>query len=255
MLFARRISIAFALVAIAAAGVAHAEAPRLAALTKAYADKHALPVRVVKNDLGTRQVERHFVPVLPTTHDDFLTTFQEANGAVVWRARPNDPIHGVVYVGPGETISHPNRHQDAQSVLPQANGGLYVTLAVNPAQLASWGAFIDEYTPAGAALYGQPNSGNGHFEKAMLAAGKQVYGGCMWWVVNADLGGVNLAHVMGVRRAKGPEVLAPRLIHAGNELVGPIGVAVPNLEAFNAMSDQQLMGPEPAGGAAEQVKE
>ena len=62
---------------------AHAEEPKLAGLTKQYADKHGLPVRIVKSDLGTRQVERHFVPVLPTTHDDFLATFQEANGAVV----------------------------------------------------------------------------------------------------------------------------------------------------------------------------
>jgi hypothetical protein len=32
-------------------------------------------------------------------------------------------------------------------------------------------------------------------------------------------------------------------------------VAVNSIEVFNRMTDQELLGPEPAGGAAEKVKE
>src|SRR4051812_29800698 len=71
-------------------GAAHAAEPKLAGLGKQYAEKHGLPVRVVKTDLGTREVERHFVPVLPTTHEDFLATFSKGNGAIVWRAPKAD---------------------------------------------------------------------------------------------------------------------------------------------------------------------
>ncbi len=251
-----QISLCTALALVVVAGAAHADAPKLAALTKAYADKHGLPVRIVKSDLGTRQVERHFVPVLPTTHDDFLATFQEENGAVVWKAKPNDPVHGVVHIRPGDMISYGARHGDTLNVLPHASGGNYITLAVNKQQLASWNAFIDKYTPAGSVPFAFGNNdGLKFFTQAMQAGGTPVYGGCLWWVVHGELEGVNLAHLMGVRRAKGPEVLAPRLIHAGNELVGPIGIPVATIEQFNAMTDQQLLGPEPAGGAAEQVKQ
>jgi hypothetical protein len=256
MIFRRgRLSTAFGLVVLVGAA-AHAAEPKLAALTKAYADKHSLPVRIVKNDLGTRQVERHFVPVLPTTHDDFLATFQEANGAVVWRDTEKEKVHGVISVGPGDVISYGSRHTDNLNIAPHATGGIYVTMALTRKQIGAWGAFIDKYTPAGSVPFNyQNNDGLLHFTKAMAATNTTVFGNCMWWVVHADVGGKNLAHVMGVHRAKGPEVLMPRLIHSGNELVGPIGIPVPNLEAFNALSDAQLMGPEPAGGAGEQVKE
>jgi len=228
---------------------AHAEEPKLAGLTKQYADKHGLPVRIVKSDLGTRQVERHFVPVLPTTHDDFLATFQEANGAMVWRTGA-DKIHGAISFKPGDVVSYNNRHGDFQNAMPHASGGHYVALALNPDQIKDWNGFIDKY-----AAGGTPWSGMNKYTVEHAALKQPTFGGCMWWFVHTEIGGKNLAHIMGVRRAKGPEVLGPRFIHAGNELVGPIGIPVANIEQFNAMTDQQLLGPEPAGGAAEHVKE
>ena len=230
---------------------AHAAEPKLAALTRAYADKHNLPVRVVKNDLGTRQVERHFVPVLPTTHDDFLQHFNIANGAVVWRVNGSDSNHPVLAVSPGYVISYIERRAD-NGIMPHATGGRYLTLALDRAQMHHWEAFIDRYTPAG----GRPfSAGLDDGATAFKAQNPGCRVHCMWWLVHAETAtDQNLAHLMGVRRGRGAEVLLPRLVHAGNERVGPIGVPVATVEQFNAMTDQQLLGPEPAGGAAEQVK-
>ena len=242
-----------ALFGLALTSVAHAEVPKLAALTKTYADKHGFAVRVVKSDLGTRQVERHFVPVLPTTHEDFLATFSQGNGAAVWKTNSLDKVHGTVSFGPGDTINRGDRHgkTDIDGSMPHANGAGYVTMALEPQHIAAWKGFIDTN-----AVPGQIDLHSAKFRAAQTAKGLPTHGGCMWWVTHADVGGgQNLAHLMGVRRAKGPEVLAPRLVHAGNDRVGPIGIPVNSIAEFNAMTDAQLMGPEPAGGAAEQVKE
>ncbi|MEO6951348.1 MAG: hypothetical protein ABI321_06005 [Polyangia bacterium] len=241
-----------------ATAIAHAEPPKLAALTKTYADKHGFAVRVVKSDLGTRQVERHFVPVLPTTHEDFLATFSQGNGAVVWKTNARDKVHGAVSFGPGDVINHADRQgkTDTFAAMPHAIGAGYVTMALEPNHIAAWKGFIDTYTTPGNHPYAGPVPGSQKFQAAQQAKGEQMHGGCMWWVVHADVGGgQNLAHLMGVRRAKGPEVLSPRLVHSGNERVGPIGIPVNSIAEFTAMTDAQLMGPEPAGGAAEQVKE
>jgi hypothetical protein len=237
------------------AGVASATPPKLRALTKEYAQKNNLPIRVVKNDLGTREIEREFVPVLPTTHQSFLETFQAEHGAVIWRVNRWDPVHITIGVKPDRAISYQFRNE-ATAQMTHEQGGQYLTLALDPAQVAHWERFIDTYTPAGAAPFNGGNADGHHrFELAMRQQGNPVYGGCMWWVTHALVGpDLNLATAMGVRRAKGPEILAPRLIHAGNERVGPIGIAVSSIEEFNRMTDEQLLGPEPAGGAAEQVK-
>ncbi len=234
-----------------ASSAALAAPPKLAALTKVYADKHGLPVRVVQRDLGTRQIERHFVPVLPATHDDFLNTFQIGQGAIVWRAS-RDAVHPVISLSPGQALHYysPARSPAAaQAVFPHLQGGHYLTLAVDEPEVKHWEGMLkphvggDKTLSMGGLTYKMPGT-------------NIIHGGCMWWLVHAELApNLNLATAMGVRRAKGPEVLAPRLIHAGNERVGPIGIPVATIEDFNKMTDDQLLGPEPAGGAAEQVKQ
>ncbi len=224
--------------------LAFAAPPKLAALAQAYAKKHGLPVRVVQRDLGTRQIERHFVPVLPKTHDDFLATFQIDKGAIVWRALGQDPVHPAVSIHPNLALHY--MHLPATPVAAHDAGGYYLTLAVDKKQFDHWHRFIKKWAP---------DEGQIYVTNYTMPGTKVVHGGCMWWLVHAEIAkGLNLATAMGVRRAKGPEVLAPRLIHAGNELVGPIGIPVPSIAAFKKLTDDELLGPEPAGGAAEQVK-
>jgi hypothetical protein len=236
------------------AGLASAAPPRLQALTEEYARKNNLPIRVIKNDLGTREVEREFVPVLPNTHESFVEHFQTDRGAVIWRIG-GDAVHVAIGLSPNRVMTWGIAREPVRQ-MAHLNGGRYLTLALDKAEVAHWEQLVDKYTPAGHAKYsGRLGDGYSNFFNAMHQQGNPVYGGCMWWVMHAEVSpGVNLATAMGVRRAKGPEILAPRLIHAGNERVGPIGVPVSSIEEFNQMTDEQLMGPEPAGGAAEQVK-
>jgi hypothetical protein len=239
--------------------VAIAAPPRLHALTEEYAQKNQLPIRVVKNDLGTREIEREFVPVLPTTHQSFVEHFQADHGAVIWRSGAHDLVHVTLGVRPKELMHHLSARGEGHLFrMGHEMGGRYLTLALDRAEVAHLEQFIDRYTPPGRPLYKDAVTDGGYakFVEAMQKQGNPVYGGCMWWLVNTEISpGLNLATAMGVRRAKGPESLAPRLVHAGNERVGPIGVAVKSIEEFNQMTDEQLMGPEPAGGATEQVKE
>ena len=228
--------------------VAHAEPPRLAALGETYAKKHGFVVRVVKSDLGTRQVERHFVPVLPTTSEDFLDTFKRGNGAVTW-VSGFDKVHMELSIEPGVGNNYMLARGTAKVTAPRLSQGFLMALAVDGKQVDHWNQFIDRYTPAGQPMY----TGRDKYRDPKT---NQCHGSCMWWMVHGEVSeNLNLAHHMGVRRAKGPEVLGPRLVHAGNENVGPIGIPVNSIAEFDAMSDAQLMGPEPAGGAAEQVKE
>jgi hypothetical protein len=230
------------------ARVSAAEQPKLSALTRAYAEKHGLKVRVVKSDLGTRQIEREFVPVLPTTHESFLDHFKLGNSAIVWRTF-HDPAHPILVIEPGKHFEYNFALADGGKKYRYgwSKDGFYLSLAVNAAEVANWEGFIRQYVPEKWSLY----QGQHNFR---MPGTNECYGGCMWYLVHGELAPrLNLATAMGVRRAKGAEVLAPRLIHAGNERVGPIGVPVNSIEQFNAMTDDQLLGPEPAGGAAEQV--
>jgi hypothetical protein len=252
---ARRLLAAWGIALLWLGGVAAAAPPKLHALTEAYARQNNLPIRVVQNDLGTREIEREFVPVLPTTHQSFLEHFQTDHGAVIWRVREDDEVHVTVGLTPKRAMAHSSR-DGAIGHMVHANGGRYLTLALDRAEVAHWDRFIDTYTPADGRMYSIGGlDGLFHFKTHMAQQGNPVYGGCMWWLVHAEVApGLNLANAMGVRRARGPEILSPRLIHAGNERVGPIGIAVQSIEEFNAMTDEQLLGPEPAGGAAEQVR-
>jgi hypothetical protein len=241
----RRLLAAWGITAVFA-GVAAASPPKLHALTEEYAQKNNLPIRVVRNDLGVRQIEREFVPVLPTTHESFVEHFQLQNGGIIWRMT-NDAVHPSIAIQPGKNFAY---HSPIGRGWPVPGGdGFYLTLAVNAEEVTHWEGFLSQYVRADQPM----RYGTHHFR---MPGTNNGYGSCMWWLVHGELApGLNLATAMGVRRAKGPEILAPRLIHAGNERVGPIGVAVNTIEQFNQMTDEQLMGPEPAGGAAEQVKE
>jgi hypothetical protein len=233
-------------VVVALTRAAAAERPKLTDLTHAYANQHGLPVRVVKTDLGTREIEREFVPVLPTTHESFLDHFKVQNGAIVWRT-VSDAVHPTIAIAPGKGFGYYTKMGE-EGPVPADRRGFYLTLAVNEQEVAHWEGFVGPHIKAGQQMY----TGREVFR---MPGTNICHGSCMWWLVHGELApGVNLATAMGVRRAKGPEILAPRLIHAGNERVGPIGVPVATLEEFNKLTDEQLLGPEPAGGAAEQVK-
>jgi acyl-CoA hydrolase len=242
----------FLLLVSLSSALALAEPSKLAEQGRAYAAKNNLPIREFKHDLGKRVVDRMFVPVLPTTVDSFVEHFSIENHAATWRAQPNDLVHGGLNLGLGRSIHYTAMTNqliaDNASAKQQLNpglGGNYVTFSLEKEQLDHWTNFMLKYAPNtnlynGRNLYKTPKG--------------ECHGSCMWWMVHGEVGPeLNVAQHLGVQRAKGPEVLFPRAVHSGDANVGPIGVAVKSIEEFNAMTEAQLFGPEPAGGAAARV--
>ena len=63
--------------------------------------------------------------------------------------------------------------------------------------------------------------------------------------------------LLGTKRTRGPQEMPPLAIYAAkNQMVEVIGVGVSSKESFNAMSNDELMGPEPTqGNGASWVRE
>jgi hypothetical protein len=124
----------------------------------------------------------------------------------------------------------------------QPTAGHLVSLALDAAEIQGLNAFYDA---------------NGYQEawRTNHPGGEIGREACMWWLMHAEVGNnVPLAHALGVTRSRAPENLFKKLLHAGNDRVGPIGVPVNTIEEFNAMTDEHLMGPPPAGGAADAIR-
>ncbi len=93
-----------------------------------------------------------------------------------------------------------------------------------------------------------------HFETTVRPGAAQ--GGCMWWLMHAEVSqGLSLSHHLGVRRSAAPSNLMKKLLHAGNDRVDVIGIAVQDVAAFEKMTDQELLGAPPGGGVMEAIKE
>jgi hypothetical protein len=125
----------------------------------------------------------------------------------------------------------------------QPTVGHLVSLALDAPEIAGLNAFYDA---------------NDHQEawRANHPGGTIDHEYCMWWLMHAEVGNnVPLAHALGVTRSRAPENLLKKMLHAGNERVGPIGVPVDTIEEFNAMTDEHLMGRPPEGGTGDAVKQ
>ncbi|MCC6749274.1 MAG: hypothetical protein IT371_16545 [Deltaproteobacteria bacterium] len=225
---------------------------RLAELTQQYAREFGLPIRTVNAGTAERRVQRQVVPVLPNTYQRFAELFSVANGALVWRSTTGDPIHATISLGGdaylkfgyvaarqsrfAERVNQPNPSNSPQ------HGGYYAALALQPARvnyLLNWWATEGS---------DEPNFRTRHPQEPLN-------GGCMWWLLHARVADdVPFAHAFGVTRSRSPANLFPKLVWAGTEAVGTIGVACQSLEAFNAMGEQQLLGAPPAGGLEDAVR-
>jgi hypothetical protein len=226
---------------------------RLAAVAE-YAAKNNLPVRTLKINLPGRQVERQVVPILPGTMDDFRDRFEEKQGCITWRQpRGNAQVPGLAtgWYDIEHCIISFGRKQ--QVTFYQKGVG-----DLEPGMDHQWGGYCTVLEPPDVGfLQGfwtkyHPNNQAGFQQDGRKIDG----GGCMWWLVHAeaDANRTPLSHALGVNRSRAPSNLFKKLVHAGNDRVGPVGVCVKTLEEFNAMSDVQLLGPAPGGGAAEAVK-
>lgn len=201
-----------------------------------------IPVKV-----GGRHVERLAVPVLAGTTENFCQAFSEKNGAVIWR-KVNDPVHVPIYInGAKEGISHSTTMVGDTTNYYGANkhAGHWLALALDKKEIGGVRKFLKDY------IGNKPNHTRGLWT---AKHGGEQHGGCMWWLVHMQIDGKPLSHIMGVTRSRTPGNQYPKLVHAGNERVGPIGVAVQDLAQFKAMTDQDLLGAQPQGGVEDSIK-
>ena len=140
--------------------------------------------------------------------------------------------------------------------LPSGSVNRYLTLALDQKQITGWETFMDKFTPAGGALY---NWGKGdgwtQFDAHMKTLNQPLHGDCMWWVVHAEVGaGQNLAHRDGRHAAPRGRRCSHRASSTPATSSSVRSDPGGDDRAIQPMTDQELLGPEPAGGAAEQVK-
>jgi hypothetical protein len=248
------------LVLIAIAVSAPASAQRLQAAAEAYAKRNQLIAKKITLNVGGRKVTRVFVPVLAETAKDFASTFNADKGAVILRHSARDLVHVSLLFGWGDGYGY--RHtgvytpvrlpMELQTETERADGqfrydhthpswspstkGRYLVMELEPPKIAHLRRFLDD---------GQGGAKPAHCQ----------FGGCMWWLVHAPVDAQTpLAWAMGIKQSRTPAVLINKLVHAGNEHVSVVGVAVDNRAAFDGTPDATLLGAAPPMGAAEAAK-
>ncbi|MCC6750445.1 MAG: hypothetical protein IT371_22465 [Deltaproteobacteria bacterium] len=232
--------------ALCPARPASARAPaRLRQLAAQYCQVNNLPMRVANLDAGGRSVERLIVPVLANTAQSFAEIFGVANGALTYRSIQQDPVHATISIGAVGYYRYSSgayRDPNANPQLGTNYAGRYLALGLPRAELDH---LLNFWATDGL-------NWNNYVARR---PGERQHAGCMWWLVSAEVGpGQSLWHRLGVSRSNTPANLLPKLIHAGNDWVGPVGVPVNTVAEFNAMTEQQLLGPPPAGGAVDAVR-
>jgi hypothetical protein len=204
-----------------------------------YTAAHGLPQRTVPSGPEARRVNRIFVPVLPNTYDDFLERFGEKGGGVVLRAVTNQ-THVGLQRKPGEIFYWArDKAQDPQwshllSVLgSHRNGGHLVAVELEPQELGHLNGWLE------------------------ARKGDRLYcdGNCMEWLANAEIAPDKpIFHALGLTRSRDGANIQRKLVHASNDKVGVIGITVDSIDEFNRMTNEQLLGPPPAGGIEDAVR-
>ncbi len=211
----------------------------------AYLTKNKLKAREVKINLPGRKLARVFVPVLPTTYASFTSVFNEEHGTIYLRHNV-DLEHPTVNFAKNRGFTHEKMWQGAKGAVrvvdpngyylirdPINEPGRFLTLNFDQKTIA----FLDK-----------------HWQNVEQGP-QNNKSGCMWWLVHAEAGkDLPLAHALGVSRSGATSNFIKKMMHAGNEHIGVIGVPVPTLAAFNKLTDNELMGPPPGGGALEAVR-
>jgi len=230
---------------------------RLAAIGQAYAAKWKLKPRIVPIDRkgsngAMRQTNRMYVPITnQAQYEDFVANCTGKSCMIRWTTDISHPHfffdktkHMVHYTKPwsGKGMSLPlsENYNDQGFIIP---------LALDAPKLKYVKAFLGKYHPL---PYGEAktNAMQSAFSKKFLGGTALRSGSthCMWWWNYMHVSDkVSLPAHCGISRASKPDTMVKRLMHFGNEAVGPIGVFVKDMAAFKQMSDGQLLGAPPSG--------
>tara|TARA_R110002096_G_scaffold16898_1_gene57570 strand:+ start:12466 stop:13356 length:891 start_codon:yes stop_codon:yes gene_type:complete len=218
-------------------------------LAESYAKEHKLETRIVKSGPNGKGVERVFVPVLPETHASFQKKFTTVGGndSVLLRYSPvgMSQAHLVLAMKPGDIYLWAqnknlggNGNVFYQQKYMQTDGNAQewpgYSIAVHPNSIKALQGFLTREA------------------KTPTFCG----GNCMRWLPNAATGkDRTLFHDLGIKRSLDGTNMTAKILHAANHRVGVIGVHVTSLAQFKAMTNEQLMGPQPKGGIEAAIRE
>jgi hypothetical protein len=221
---------------------------RAAALVQEYARENGFQVKQLNAGTPNRPARRLFVPVTPQSFPSFLKKFNMNNGFCHLSFQSNHLVMGL------RPPAQDGRANDCYLWARNYNGTVQGLSDCRNSYICG--------TRNTGYLFGVELPGNRlqHLSSWLQARANPqdtVYrrGNCMEWLPNAEVApGRALFHDLGIRRSKDGRNMKAKLIHAGNNQVGVVGVYVPDANAFNAMNDQQLLGPPPAGGVADAMR-
>lgn len=207
-----------------------------------YTQQHNLGIRTVATGPANRRVTRHFVPITPQTYHNFLATFSQPNG-FLHLSYVQSNRHITMGLRPPEN----NQPTDCYLWARNYNG--------KQAGLADCRTMYMKHE-AGAYVVPVPLAQNNlqHLDQWLQARANPQDalfrgGNCMEWLSNAEVGpNTPLFHAVGLKRSRDGGNMKAKLLHASNDKVSVVGVCVADMNAFNAMTEQQLLGPPPAGG-------
>jgi hypothetical protein len=236
---ARWIPTNLALVVALASIEAHAQKVRSQEAANAYTAAHGLPQRMVASGPEARRVNRIFVPVLPHTYDNFLERFGEKSGGVVLRAVTTQTHVGLqrkpgeIFYWARDQVPIPAWTHLLGLLGSHAGKGHLVAVELEPPEL------------------GHLN----HWLEARKSDQLYCSGNCMEWLSNAEVAPDKpIFHALGLTRSRDGSNIQRKLVHAANDKVGVIGVTVDNIDEFNRMTNEELLGPTPAGGLDDAIR-
>jgi hypothetical protein len=228
---------ALVVVGLSLAAVAHAQTARAIESAKGYTTQFNLPERRIVTGPADRRVTRIVVPVLAHTFDQFVAHFSEASGGVLFHWVEGNNHIGMVR-RPGDLLywAHQRGHEqgfvDEYGLFTSRGGtGRLIVAQLDPGELR-------------------------HLNNWLVNPPYQIgAGNCMQWLSNAEVApGKPIFHALGLTRSKDGPNITKKLLRAANDKVAIVGVKVQSVEQFNAMTDDQLLGPPPSGGIEDSVR-
>lgn len=252
----------------------------------AHIKQFKLPTKVVERTVANRRVRRVFFPVLEKTAAPLASALLGADkGMAALLARPPsqgsneawnhyvrlalspDKVYASKYdtFTANENVGPKAEGETARRALAWEKGNRYLLMDVGREAVEGMERFLEIF-------HGwNQREGEGHYSYGEDAKHYQAVRGdkagdtranCMWWLTNLEHAPEtnpgtpsNFMRLFDVRLTKGPQEIPSILMHAANEKLVYVGVAVESKMAFRMLSKAKLVGPEPErGGAAGAVR-
>jgi hypothetical protein len=234
-----------------------------------YLQRNNLTSKVVTRRVGNRDIRRVFVPVTQAATPDFVRTMADLNkGSVIIHSRPSTryPVGwghyqrlvvkpDLAYASYYDNPRGPKMTGDAAAgAYGWVNGSRYVVLNVGQQRAQHMVSFLDQFHghSVGQGRRYDYNTDINNYRQVRGDQAGDCAAACMWWLPNLETApGRNMMQSLGAKRTRGPQEIPSIAMHAArNDRCCVVGVGVPDMNAFNQLTEQQLFGAEPTNGGA-----